>query len=160
FVGRQQELAEVTALLQDGNARLLTLTGPAGAGKTRLALQAAGESSDTYPDGVFWAPLAALRDSTLVLEVAAQALDAKHGLPERVADRRPLLVLDNFEHLIDAAGEIAGVLAVCPNLRLLVTSRELLRVPGEQAYPVAPLGREDATELFTARARSVDPGFE
>ena len=160
FLGRQRELGEVTTLLGSGVARLLTLTGPAGAGKTRLALQAAAEASDQYPDGVFWAPLAALRDPKLVLEVAAQALEARDGLADRIGDRRLLLILDNFEHLIDAAHELAGLLADCPNLQLLVTSRELLRLPGEQAYPVPPLEPQDATELFTARARAVDPRFE
>jgi predicted ATPase/class 3 adenylate cyclase len=160
FLGRQRELGEVTTLLGSGGARLLTLTGPAGAGKTRLALQAAGEASDQYPDGVFWTPLAALRDPKLVLEVAAQALEARDGLADRIADHRLLLILDNFEHLIDAARELAGLLAACPNLQLLVTSRERLRLPGEQAFPVPPLEPQDATELFAARARAVDPRFE
>jgi predicted ATPase len=160
FLGRQRELGEVAALLATGASRVLTLTGPAGAGKTRLALQAAGEAADAYPDGIFWVPLAALRDPTLVLEVAAQALDARDGLRDRIGDRRLLLILDNFEHLIDAADELAGLLADCPNVRLLVTSRELLRIPGEQAYPVPPLEPQDATELFTARAQAVDPGFQ
>jgi predicted ATPase len=160
FLGRERELGEVTTLLGRGEARLLTLSGPAGAGKTRLALQAAADVSDHYPDGLFWAPLAALRDSKVVLEVAAQALEAKDGLADRIADHRLLLILDNFEHLIDAAGELAGLLAACPNLQLLVTSRELLRLPGEQAYPVPPLEPHDATELFTARARAADHRFE
>jgi predicted ATPase/class 3 adenylate cyclase len=159
FVGRRRELDEVTQLLASRAARLLTLTGPAGAGKSRLALQAAAEASDQYGDGVFWSPLAALRDAKLVLEVAAQALEARDGLAERIADRRLLLVLDNFEHLIDAAGELVGLLAACPNLQLLVTSRELLRLPGEQAYPVPPFEPHDATEFFIARARAVDPRF-
>jgi predicted ATPase/class 3 adenylate cyclase len=160
FLGRQRELDEVTTLLRSRGARLLTLTGPAGAGKTRLALQAAAEASDLYPDGVFWTPLAALRDPKLVLEMAAQALEARDGLADRIADRRLLLILDNFEHLIDAAGELVGLLAACRNLQLLVTSRELLRLPGEQAYPVSSLEPRDATELFTARARAADPRFE
>ena len=160
FLGRHRELGEVTSLLGSGVARLVTLTGPAGAGKTRLALQAAAEASDQYPDGVFWAPLAALRDPKLVLEIAAQALEARDGLADRIGDRRLLLILDNFEHLIDAAPELAGLLAACRNLQLLVTSRELLRLPGEQAYPVPPLEPEDATELFTTRARAADPRFE
>ena len=160
FLGRQRELAEVTSLLKSRGARLLTLTGPAGTGKTRLALQSAAEASDAYPDGVFWAPLAPLRDPRLFLEVAAQVLEARNLLADRIADRRLLLVLDNFEHLIDAAPELAGLLAACPNLQLLVTSRELLRIPGEQAYPVPPLDPQDATELFTARARAADPRFE
>ena len=160
FLGRERELDEVTTLLGSGHVRLLTLTGPAGAGKTRLALQAAAEASDHYPDGVFWAPLAALPDPKLVLDVAAQALEARGDLAARIADRRLLLVLDNFEHLIGAADELSGLLAVCPNLKLLVTSRELLQLPGEQAYPVPPLEPRDATELFTARARATDPRFE
>ncbi|HSC90594.1 MAG TPA: adenylate/guanylate cyclase domain-containing protein [Gaiellaceae bacterium] len=160
FSGRRRELEEVTTLLGSGGARLMTVTGPAGAGKTRLALQAAADVSDRYPDGVFWAPLASLRDPKLVLEVAAQALEARHGLADRIADRRLLLLLDNFEHLIDAAPDLAGLLAACPNLQLLVTSRELLRLPGEQAFPVPPLTPRDATELFTARARAADPRFE
>ncbi len=160
FLGRQRELGEVTTLLASGVARLLTLTGPAGAGKTRLALQAAAEAADQYPDGIFWAPLAALREPKLVLEAAAQALGARDGLTDRIGDRRLLLILDNFEHLIDAAHELAGLLVDCPNLQLLVTSRELLRLPGEQAYPVPPLEPQDATDLFTARARAVDPRFE
>ncbi len=160
FLGRQRELAEVTTLLKGRGARLLTLTGPAGTGKTRLALQAAAEASDEYPDGLFWAALAPLRDPSLLLEAAGQALEARDTLANRIADRRLLLILDNFEHLIDAAPELAGLLAVCPNLQLLVTSRELLRIPGEQAYPVPPLDPRDATELFTARARAADPRFE
>jgi predicted ATPase/class 3 adenylate cyclase len=160
FLGRQRELGQVTTLLGSGVARLLTLTGPAGAGKTRLALQASAEAADQYPDGVFWAPLAALRDPKLVLEVAGQALEARDALADRIGDRRILLILDNFEHLIDAAHELAGLLADCPNLQLLVTSRELLRLPGEQAFPVPPLEARDATDLFITRARAVDPGFE
>ncbi len=159
FLGRQGELDALTTLVGGGNARLLTLTGPAGAGKTRLALQAAAEVSDDYPDGVFWVPLAALRDSKLALEVAGQALEARNGLADRIGDRRVLLVLDNFEHLMDAADELAGLLAVCPQLQLLVTSREVLRLPAEQAYPVPPLEPQDATQLFTARARAADPRF-
>ena len=95
-----------------------------------------------------------------MLDIAAQAVGAKDGLAERIADRRLLLILDNLEHLIDAAGELAGLLAACPKLQLLVTSRELLRLAGEQAYPVPPLEPQDATELFTARARAADPRFE
>jgi predicted ATPase/class 3 adenylate cyclase len=160
FLGRRRELDEVTTLLRSGAARLLTLTGPAGAGKTRLALQAAAEASDQYPDGVFWAPLAALRDPKLVFEVAAQALGVRDGLADRIAERRLLFILDNFEHLIDGASELADLLATCPNLQLLVTSRELLRLPGEQAYPVPSLEPQDATALFTARARAADPEFD
>jgi predicted ATPase/class 3 adenylate cyclase len=157
FVGRERELVEVVGLLE--NVRLLTLTGPGGTGKTRLGVQAAAESSERYPDGVFWVPLAALRDPELVLAAAAQALGVEGSLAEYVGDKSLLLLLDNFEHLVDAAAGVAGLLAACPNLELLVTSREVLRLPGEQVYPVPPLAPEDGTELFLARARAADPGF-
>ena len=157
FLGREHELAEVLRLLE--GARLLTLTGPGGTGKTRLGLQVAAEASDRYPDGVFWVPLASLRDPELVPETAAQALGAKDGLAEHVADKSVLLLLDNFEHVVEAAVGLVGLLAACPNLQLLVTSRELLRIPAEQAYPVPPLESEDGTELFLARAHAVEPGF-
>ena len=159
FLGREEELQEVVALLE-GGPRLLTLTGAAGTGKTRLALQAAAEASDRYPDGVYWVPLAALRDPKLVLEAAAQSLGTTDRLAQRIGDRRLLLVLDNLEHLIDASTDLAEVIAACPNLQLLVTSREVLRLPGEQAYPVSPLQAQDAVELFIARARATDPRFE
>jgi predicted ATPase len=158
FVGRERELERVVELLAE--TRLLTLTGPGGTGKTRLALQAAAESSERYPDGVFWVPLAPLLDPRLVLEQAAQAVGARNGLAEHVGDRHLLLLFDNFEHLIEAATDIAELTASCPNLQLLVTSRELLRLPGEQAYPVPPLEAEDGLEFFLARALEADPNFE
>jgi len=157
FLGRDRELAEVVGLLE--SVRLLTLTGPGGTGKTRLGLQAAAEAGERYPDGVFWVPLAPLRDPELVLPAVAQVLGAKDGLAEYVGDKSLLLLLDNFEHLVDAAAGVAGLLAACPNLEVLVTSREVLRLPGEQAYPVPPLAPEDGTELFLARAHAADPGF-
>jgi predicted ATPase/class 3 adenylate cyclase len=159
FLGRETELAEVLDLLARGDLRLLTLTGPGGSGKTRLALQAAGAAADAFPDGVFWVPLAALRDPELVPEETARALGADDGLAGHVADKSLLVLFDNFEHVIGAAGGLADLLAACPSLRILVTSRELLRLPGEQAYPVPPLQPQDGTELFLARARAADPGF-
>jgi predicted ATPase len=158
FLGREPELAEVAALLE-APRRLLTLTGPGGTGKTRLGLQAVAEVAEGYPDGVFWVPLAPLRDPELVHEAAADAVGARDGLAEHVADKRLLLMLDNFEHVVEAAAGLAGLLASCPNLRLVVTSRELLRVPGEQAYPVPPLEPGDGADLFLARARAVRPDF-
>ena len=142
------------------DVRLLTLTGPGGTGKTRLALQAAAEASERYPDGVFWVPLAPLRDPELVLETAGQALGAKDGLAEHIGDKSLLLLLDNFEH-VDRGGRRASPSCSPParTSQLLVTSRELLRVPGEQAYPVPPLEPEDGVELFLARARAVDAGL-
>ena len=157
FLGREHELAQVCGLLED--ARLLTLTGPGGTGKTRLGLQAAAEASERYPDGIFWVPLAPLRDPELVLATAGQALGAKDGLAEHLADKSLLLLFDNFEHVVESASRLSELLASCPNVHLLVTSRELLRVPGEQAYPVPPLEPEDGTELFVARARAALPSF-
>jgi predicted ATPase/class 3 adenylate cyclase len=157
FVGREQELGEVLSLLT--KTRLLTLTGAGGTGKTRLGLQAAAEASGGFPDGVFWVPLAPLRDPELVLETAGQALGAKEGLPGHIADKSILLLLDNFEHVIEAADGLVELLTACPHVQLLVTSRELLRLPGEQAYPVPPLQPEEGRELFVARARAAEPGF-
>jgi predicted ATPase/class 3 adenylate cyclase len=159
FVGRERELAEVLDLLGSGELRLLTLAGPGGTGKTRLALQAAGAAADAFPDGVFWVPLAALRDPDLVLEETALAIGADDGLAAHVADKSLLVLLDNFEHLIEAAEGVAELLAACPNLRLIVTSRELLRLREEQAYPVPPLQPDEGRELFLARARAADPGL-
>jgi predicted ATPase/class 3 adenylate cyclase len=159
FLGRVQELTEVAGLLSRGDVRLLTLTGPGGTGKTRLGLQAAAEAAERYPHGVWWVPLAPLREPELVLDTAAQALGAKDGLAEHIGDKSLLLLFDNFEQVVEAAIGLSDLLATCPNLHLLVTSRELLRVPGEQAYPVLPLEPEDGTELFVARARAALPSF-
>ena len=101
FLGREHELAEVSELLED--AHLLTLTGPGGTGKTRLGLQAAAEAAERYRDGIFWVPLAPLRDSELVLVTAGQVLGAKDGLAEHLADKSLLLLFDNFEHVVEAA---------------------------------------------------------
>ncbi|MBA3787780.1 MAG: adenylate/guanylate cyclase domain-containing protein, partial [Actinobacteria bacterium] len=159
FLGRELELTEVGALLGREDVRLVTLTGPGGTGKTRLGLQAAAEASDSFPDGVFWVPLAPLRDPKLVLETAAQAVGSKDGLAEHISDKELLLLFDNFEHVVEASAELGDLLAACPNLELLVTSRERLRVRGEQTYPVPPLAESDGVELFLARARAVDPSF-
>lgn len=157
FLGREHELAEVCRLLED--TRLLTLTGPGGTGKTRLGLQAAAEAAESYPDGIFWVPLAPLRDPELVLATAGQALGTKDGLAEHLADKSLLLLFDNFEHVVEASPRLSELLASCPNVQVIVTSRELLRVPGEQAYPVPPLEPRDGTELFVARARAALPSF-
>jgi predicted ATPase/class 3 adenylate cyclase len=159
FLGRERELAAITGLLSQPQLRLLTLTGPGGTGKTRLALQAAAELSDGYPQGLWWVPLAALREPGLVLETAAHALGAKGGLAEHIGDRSMLIVFDNFEQVVDAAADLAGLLAACPKLDLLVTSRESLHIGGEQEYPVPPLLHAEGIELFVARARAVRPDF-
>jgi predicted ATPase/class 3 adenylate cyclase len=158
FLGRERELAEVVGLL--GTARLLTLTGPGGTGKTRLAAQAAGLASAAYPDGVWWIPLAALREPELVLETAAQVVGSKNGLAEHIADKSMLLLFDNFEQVVEAASDVASLLVSCPQLDLIVTSREPLHVRGEQEYPVPPLVHEEGVGFFLARARAVKPDFE
>jgi predicted ATPase len=158
FLGRERELAEVVGLLE--STRLLTLTGPGGTGKTRLALQAAAMASDGYPDGTYWVSLEALRDPDLVIPSAAQALAAKDGLADHIADKRLLLLFDNFEQVVEAARGLAELLTSCPNLHVLVTSREPLRVSGEQEYAVPPLVHEESVGFFLARARAVKPDFE
>jgi predicted ATPase len=152
FVGREQEVAEVVELLQDG-ARLVTLSGTGGSGKTRLAIESAAGLVPEFRNGVFWVGLAALRDPGLVAETVAQTLGAKDGLAEHVGERELLLLLDNFEQVVGAAPELASLLESCPNLRLLVTSRELLRVRGEVEYLVQPLRQPEAVELFCARSQ-------
>jgi hypothetical protein len=160
FLGRERELQDVLSLLSQEDVRLLTLTGPGGTGKTRLALQAAAQSADAYPDGVYWVPLAPLRDPALVLEEAGQAVGAQDGPADHIKEKRLLLLFDNFEQIVGAAPELEDLLASCPRLDLLVTSRELLQLHAEQAYPVPPLQEEDGTALFVARARAADPSFE
>ena len=123
-------------------------------GKTRLAIEAAAELVGEFKDGVFWVGLAAVRDPALVVDTIAQTLGAKQDvLDAHIGERELLLVLDNFEQVVDAAPELAALLQACPNLRLLVTSRELLRVDGEVVYAVPALAEPEAVELFCARAR-------
>jgi predicted ATPase/class 3 adenylate cyclase len=160
FLGRAGELAEVVALGAREDVRLLTLTGPGGTGKTRLALQAASELAWAHPDGVWWVPLAPLRDAGLVLDAAAQVLDAKDGPAAEIGDRSMLVVFDNFEHVIAAGADVAGLLAACPRLDVLVTSREPLHISGEHEYAVPPLERGDSVDLFVARAGAVRHDFE
>ena len=152
FVGREQEVEEVLAMLQDG-ARLLTLTGPGGSGKTRLGIEAAADLVPEFRNGVFWVGLAPVREPALVVDTIAQTLGAKDGLADHIGERELLLLLDNFEHVVEAAPDLASLVERCPNLRLLVTSRERLRVRGEVEYPVMPLAEPEAVELFCARAR-------
>jgi predicted ATPase/class 3 adenylate cyclase len=152
FLGRERELADVVALLRRDDVRLLTLTGPGGTGKTRLAIEAAAASSGRYPDGVFWVGLAPLRDATLVVPAMTQAVGATDDLAAHIADRRLLLLLDNFEHVTAAAPEISHLIGLCPRLEVLATSREVLQLGGEHAYAVPTLAAGDARELFLARA--------
>jgi predicted ATPase/DNA-binding XRE family transcriptional regulator len=184
LLGRGQELAALRRRLLDEGQRLVTLLGPPGVGKTRLALEAAGALAEHFADGVCWVPLAPLRDPALVPQVLCQALGLQEsGLPapERLKlylhDKHLLLVLDNVEHLLPAAPLVAELLAACPWLHVLATSRAPLRVRAERQCPVPPLALPDpvqlsapvdhqvllayaAIALFVDRAQAVQPAFE
>jgi predicted ATPase len=151
FVGREREVEEVLARVRDG-ARLLTLTGPGGSGKTRLAIESAAELVPELTAGVFWVGLAPLRDPARVRDTIAQTLGASDGLAAHIGQQELLLLLDNFEQVIGAGPELASLVEACPNLKILVTSRELLRVRGEIEYTVLPLARGEAAALFCDRA--------
>ncbi|MGH3105120.1 MAG: protein kinase domain-containing protein [Gaiellaceae bacterium] len=163
FVGREQDLREADLLLQE--TRLLSVTGPGGAGKTRFALELARQAREElfaeYQDGVFVCFLASLRDPALVLATVAQALSvpeqpgasALEALTAQVGRKRMLLVLDNAEHLLPALAEdLSQLLGGCPALTLLVTTRERLRVPDEHAYELPPLAADESVALFCERA--------
>jgi predicted ATPase/class 3 adenylate cyclase len=179
FVGREREIERVMALL--GSSRLVTLTGPGGAGKTRLSIRVGQELRDRFPDGVFFVPLEPLRDADLFPSAVAQVLGVAEqpgrpvleGVAEHLKERTTLLVLDNFEQLMGAAPMVGRLLEVAAKLRVLVTSRESLHLAGEQEFPVPPMGVPDpasigdleqlsqfeAVALFIARARAVRPDF-
>jgi DNA-binding CsgD family transcriptional regulator len=149
FVGRQREIAAVKQLLL--TSRLLTLRGPPGTGKTRLAVQVARHILDLYQDGVFFFDLAPINDPQLVLSAIAQEFDLKEAqsqplidtLIHHLVDKQMLVILDNFEQVIEAASLVSDLLTACPGLKILVTSREPLRVYGEQEFPVPPLAVPD-----------------
>jgi predicted ATPase/DNA-binding XRE family transcriptional regulator len=163
--GRDQDIATVTELIRSGAARLVTLTGPGGVGKTRLAAALSDHLANDYPDGVVRISLAALADATDIAGTIGRALGvvgsdgpaALDAIAAHLGTRRVLLVLDNFEHLLSAAPQIAGLTSLCPNLTVLVSSRSPLRVRGEREYVVEPLplpAADAATpdELATAPA--------
>jgi predicted ATPase len=182
FIGRTRELDDVLSLIHRPTARLVTLTGTGGAGKTRLALQAAGILLDEFPDGVFFVSLAAISDAALVMPTVAQTLDVPEetGAPieavldARLRDRKLLLVLDNFEQVREAAPALSTLLGSCPSLRVIVTSRAVLNLYGEYVYDVPPLSVPDPAHLpdptaffqyesvvlFVERARAVKATFE
>lgn len=164
FLGREEELAAVVGMLGEPDVRLVSLVGPGGTGKTRLALQAAAEASDAYPDGVFWAPLAPLRDPALVLPAVAAALSVIEGkdsspvddLARALAGRRLLVFVDNVEHLMpDAADLVGAFVEACPTVTTVVTTRERLQLPGEHVYAVPPMSEPDGEALFRIRAATV-----
>jgi predicted ATPase len=174
FVGREQAVREVAGLL--GEYRLVTVTGPGGVGKTRLAGEVAGLVAARFADGGWLAELAPVRESARVAAVVAVALGVREqpGMPTaeavvRVLARRQLLVvLDNCEHVIGATAQLcAGLLGACDDVRVLATSRERLRIAGEATYRLAPLpvpgpgddGAAAAVALFADRARAADAGF-
>lgn len=167
LIGREAELAEIVQLLEHGDARLVTLTGPGGTGKTRLALQVAAEALGAFADGAFFVALAPVREVELVLPAIASTLGLREQagrtidgtVAEFLRDKELLLLLDNLEQLLDAAPRLADLLASAPRLKLLATSRSPLRLAAEQQYPLETLADDDALELFVARGRAVRPDF-
>ncbi len=157
LVGRDRELAEAGALLREN--RLVTLVGPGGSGKTRLALQLAAEAIEDFRDGVFWVPLQAVADPRLVESTIAQNVGARDGVADFLRGRTALLLLDNLEQVLEAAPILAEMLRQTIGVKLLATSREPLNLAGEQRFPVDPLPDVDAITLFMERARAVDPRF-
>jgi predicted ATPase/class 3 adenylate cyclase len=157
LVGRKKELVDVLRLVVDEAARAITITGPGGIGKTRFALAAAAECSDRFPDGVWFVDLTPIRDPRLVLSTVAHAAGAEGDLRHALHDARCLLVLDNFEQVVGAARELAELLASCPQLRVLVTSREPLRIAAEREYDLPPLPEAPAVELFRHRVAALVP---
>ncbi|MBD3336622.1 MAG: NACHT domain-containing protein, partial [Candidatus Eisenbacteria bacterium] len=179
FVGRREEIRRIRELL--AQVRLLTLTGPAGTGKTRLAIEVVRDAADSFPGGVAFISLGATPDPGLVVPSIAQSLQvavsaaasALDVLCENLQERRLLLVLDNFEHVVAAAPEVARLLAACRGVKILVTSRVVLRISGEHTYPVPPLDLPDGAggsdpktllqsasiSLFVERAWAARAGF-
>src|SRR5215208_2638945 len=182
LVGREKEVAQVCDLLRSGETRLLTLTGPGGIGKTRVALQTAADLLEDFPDGTFFVPLATLTEAQLFSSAIAETLGVKEtgeqpldeSLEDYLGERRMLLVLDNFEQVLGAAPAVTALLAGAPGLKVLATSRAPLALYGEHEFPVPPLTLPDlerppplerltqyeAVGLFVERARAIKPDFE
>ncbi|HEX6482055.1 MAG TPA: LuxR C-terminal-related transcriptional regulator, partial [Ktedonobacteraceae bacterium] len=182
FLGREREVAAIGDLLRREELHLVTLTGPGGTGKTRLALQVAADLSDLFASGVFFVNLAPISDPALVVPTIAETLVIREGsgrallerLVEHLRPRQLLLLLDNFEQVVSAAEQVVALLTACPRLKVLVTSREVLHVRAEHEFPVPPLAVPDpdhlpdlaillhqaAVALFLQQAQAVRPDFQ
>src|SRR5262249_43270035 len=177
FFGRASELEAIDRVLEDPEVRLLTLVGPGGSGKTRLALEAAARRVDRYPHGVHFVPLASVASPDFLAPVLAEAIQfavdgahsgfsAKDQLLDYLSERSTLLVLDNFEHLVEGSGFLSEVIERAANVELLTTSRERLNIQSEWVFDVEGLGLAEngngsasAVNLFVERAAQVVPGF-
>jgi predicted ATPase/class 3 adenylate cyclase/DNA-binding CsgD family transcriptional regulator len=182
FLGREHEVVAIEDLLHREDVRLVTLTGPGGIGKTRLALQVAADVSELFSSGVFFVNLAPISDPALVVPAIAQTLVIREGsgrtllsrLTEELQQQQMLLLLDNFEHVVSAAAQVATLLIACPQLKVLVTSREVLHVRAEHEFPIPPLALPDpnhlpdlatlshqtAVALFLQQAQAIRPDFQ
>lgn len=182
FIGRAREVARIRDLMLRSDVRLVTLTGPGGTGKSRLGLRVATELLHSLRDGAFYVPLAAVSDPALVVSTIAQTFGVREspGLPplqaliDELRDQELLLLLDNFEQVLPAARQLAELMAQCPHLKVLVTSREILRLSAERDVPIPPLGlperdplpplaelgEYEAIRLFAERAQASSPDFE
>ncbi len=179
LVGRERETATLRQLLNRADVRLVTITGPGGVGKTRLALQVGHELMDAFKDGAYFISLSPISDPTLIIPTITQVLGVSESpnrllldsLKDFLRNKQTLLLLDNFEQIISVAPLLTELLEACAKLRILVTSREALRLRGEHEFPLAPLALPDQPSiknllqypgiaLFVERAQAIQPDFQ